>query len=182
MPSSAKNISDQINWNLWLYHPGLPDEEKINNFTNKYADEVENMVNLFYENKLPENFVKIYKGWFTLLKQNFLNRIKETNKELTDEQLSYLSDTLNLKTGYDVEVTTLYFLIVLEHGKILKEEVIEALIDFLGKHGRINYIRPLYKDFYLRDKKRALETLNKYRNFYHAIIIKYVELDLKTLG
>ena len=182
MPSSAKNISDQINWNLWLYHPGLPDEEKINNFTNKYADEVENMVNLFYENKLPENFVEIYKGWFTLLKQNFLNRIKETNKELTDEQLSYLSDKLNLKTGYDVEVTTLYFLIVLEHGKILKEEVIEALIDFLGKHGRINYIRPLYKDFYLRDKKRALETLNKYRNFYHAIIIKYVELDLKTLG
>jgi len=178
--SEAENILSQIDWDTWVYAPGLPPVE--NNFTNKYAIEVENMANLFYENKLPENFVEIFKGWFTLLKQNFLNRIRETNKELTDEQLTFLSDTLNLKQGYDVEVSTLYFLIVLEHGKTLKDDFKEALVDFLGKHGRINYLRPIYKDFYKRDKKLALDTLEKYKNFYHAYIIKYITLDLKLLG
>jgi leukotriene-A4 hydrolase len=180
LPTYADEILSQIDWDTWVYAPGLPPIE--NNFTNKYATEVENMANLFYENNLPDNFVEIFKGWFTLLKQRFLNRIKETNKELTDEQLTYLSDILNLKQGYDVEVSTLYFLIVLEHGKTLKDDFKEALVDFLGKHGRINYLRPLYNDFYKRDKKLALETLEKYKNFYHAYIIKYIMLDLRLLG
>ena len=174
------SILSNIDWDAWINAPGLTPVE--NNFTNIYAEEVDNMVKLFYENNLPENFVEIYKGWFTLLKQNFLNKIKEKNKELTEEQLTYLSDTLNLKTGYDVEVSTLYFLVVLEHGKTLKEDFLEALVDFLGKHGRVNYLRSIYKDFYKRDKKKALDTLNMYRNFYHATAIKYIELDLKLLG
>ena len=180
LPTYADEILSQIDWDTWVYAPGLPPIE--NNFTNKYATEVENMANLFYENNLPDNFVEIFKGWFTLLKQRFLNRIKEANQELTDEQLTYLSDILNLKQGYDVEVSTLYFLIVLEHGKTLKDDFKEALVDFLGKHGRINYLRPLYNDFYKRDKKLALETLEKYKNFYHAYIIKYIMLDLRLLG
>ena len=39
-------------------------------------------------------------------------QIKETDTELTDEQLTYLSDTLNLKKGYNAEVDVLYFQIV----------------------------------------------------------------------
>ena len=180
MPTEAVNISGQIDWETWVNAPGFPPVQ--NNFTNKYAKEVEDMVALFYANKLPENFVDIFKGWFTLLKQDFLNRIKNSQKQLTDEQYIYLSDILNLKTGYDVEVSTLYYLIILGLGKTLREDIIDNFVDFLGKHGRINYIRPLYNAFYKRDKKKALETLNKYRNFYHATIIKYIELDFKALG
>ena len=174
-----EKILAEIDWDKWVYAPGFPPVE--NDFSNKYAVEVDNMVKLFYENKLPENFVETFKGWFTLLKQNFLNKIKENDVELTDEQLTYLSDTLNLKQGYNVEVSCSYFLTVLYHGKVLKDDVKEALIDFLGKHGRINYLRPIYKAFYLRDKELALKTLDKYRSFYHSIIIKYIELDLKAL-
>ena len=90
----AKKILDQIDWDKWVNAPGFLPKE--NNFTNNYAIEIDNMVKLFYENKLPDNFVETFKGWFTLLKQNFLNKIKETDTELTVEQLTYLSDTLNL--------------------------------------------------------------------------------------
>ena len=178
--TQLKNITKEDYWNEWIYAPGFPPKE--NNFSNKYADEVENMVNLFYQNKLPDNFVDIFKGWFSLLKQNFLSRIKEANIELTDDQLELLSDKLNLKQGYNVEVTCLYYLIVLYLGKIFKDDVKDALIEFLGTIGRINYVRPLYTALYLRDKELAIKTLDKYRNFYHATIIKYIELDFKTLG
>ena len=180
--TQLKNITKEEFWNTWIYAPGFPPKEKENNFSNKYADEVENMMNLFYENKLPDNFVDIFKGWFTLLKQNFLSRIKEANIKLTDEQLELLSDKLNLKHGYNVEVTCLYYNIVLYLGKVFKDDVKNALIEFLGTIGRINYVRPLYTAFYLRDKELALKTLDKYRHFYHATIIKYIELDFKTMG
>ena len=176
----AKKILDQIDWDKWVNAPGFLPKE--NNFTNNYAIEIDNMVKLFYENKLPENFVETFKGWFTLLKQNFLNKIKETDTELTDEQLTYLSDTLNLKKGYNAEVDVLYFQIVLIHGKVIKDDVKEALIEYLGKYGRMSYLRPIYSAWYKRDKESALKTLDKYRSFYHTTAIKYIELDLKAIG
>ena len=139
------------------------------------------MVNLFYENKLPENFGETFKKWFSLLKQNFLNKIKDSDKKLNEQNLKYLSNTLNLTRGYDAEVSTLYYLIVLQFDPELKDDFKEALIDFLGKYGRSKFLRPLYKAFYKREKKLALNTLNKYRKFYHATALKYIELDLKVL-
>ena len=73
----------------------------------------------------------------------FLEYNKNTDRELDDYQLSYLSNTLNLKEGYNVEVTCSYLLIVLQHGKTIEDNVKEALDSFLGKHGRINYIRSI---------------------------------------
>ena len=32
-----------------------------------------------------------------------------------------------------------------------------------------------------RDKQLAKETLEKYRNFYHSIVVKYIELDMKAI-
>ena len=179
MPSEADNILSKIEWDTWIYAPGLPPVE--NNFTNKYSAEVENMVNLFYENKLQENFAETFKKWFSLLKQNFLNKIKDSDKKLNEQNLKYLSNTLNLTRGYDAEVSTLYYLIVLQFDPELKDDFKEALIDFLGKYGRSKFLRPLYKAFYKRDKKLALNTLDKYRKFYHATALKYIELDLKVL-
>ena len=39
----------------------------------------------------------------------------------------------------------------------------------------------IFWEFYKRNKQSALATLNKYRSFYHAIVIKYIELDLKLI-
>ena len=140
------------------------------------------MVDLFYKGELDNNFNETFKNWFTLLKQLFLNRINDIGKQLTDDQLSYLSDILNLKSGYNVEVDFSYFLVFLKYGKTIRNDVKQALIDFLGSHGRVNYLRPIYIEFYKRDKDAALETFEKYRNFYHPIVVKYVEQTLKILS
>ena len=40
----------------------------------------------------------------------------------------------------------------------------------------------VYIAFYKRDKKLTMDTLNKYRSFYHPTALKYIELDLKTFA
>ena len=174
-----EKILNDIDWDTWVFAPGFPPVE--NDFSNKYADEVDQAVKDFYENKLGDDFVKKFKDWFTLLKQNFLNKIKESDIELSETQLEYLNEKLELIQGkYNVEVSCSYYLTVLYHGT-LSTKFEESLVDFLGKHGRINYIRPLFSALARRNKELAIKTLDKYRNFYHSIIIKYIEIDLKSL-
>ena len=174
-----EKILNDIDWDTWVFAPGFPPVE--NDFSNKYADEVDQAVKDFYENKLSDDFVKTFKDWFTLLKQNFLNKIKESNIELSEKQLEFLNEKLELIQGkYNVEVSCSYYLTVLYHGT-LSTKFEESLVDFLGKHGRINYIRPLFSALARRNKELAIKTLDKYRNFYHSIIIKYIEIDLKSL-
>ena len=174
-----EKILNDIDWDTWVFAPGFPPVE--NDFSNKYADEVDQAVKDFYENKLGDDFVKRFKDWFTLLKQNFLNKIKESDIELSETQLEYLNEKLELIQGkYNVEVSCSYYLTVLYHGT-LSTKFEESLVDFLGKHGRINYIRPLFSALARRNKELAIKTLDKYRNFYHSIIIKYIEIDLKSL-
>ena len=174
-----EKILNDIDWDTWVFAPGFPPVE--NDFSNKYADEVDQAVKDFYENKLGDDFVKKFKDWFTLLKQNFLNKIKESNIELSEKQLEFLNEKLELIQGkYNVEVSCSYYLTVLYHGT-LSTKFEESLVDFLGKHGRINYIRPLFSALARRNKELAIKTLDKYRNFYHSIIIKYIEIDLKSL-
>ena len=174
-----EKILNDIDWDTWVFAPGFPPVE--NDFSNKYADEVDQAVKDFYENKLSDDFVKKFKDWFTLLKQNFLNKIKESDIELSETQLEYLNEKLELIQGkYNVEVSCSYYLTVLYHGT-LSTKFEESLVDFLGKHGRINYIRPLFSALARRNKELAIKTLDKYRNFYHSIIIKYIEIDLKSL-
>ena len=174
-----EKILNDIDWDTWVFAPGFPPVE--NDFSNKYADEVDQAVKDFYENKLGDDFVKTFKDWFTLLKQNFLNKIKESDIELSENQLEFLNEKLELIQGkYNVEVSCSYYLTVLYHGT-LSTKFEESLVDFLGKHGRINYIRPLFSALARRNKELAIKTLDKYRNFYHSIIIKYIEIDLKSL-
>ena len=101
LPDKSSEILDKIDWIKWLDAPGFPPIK--NDFSNKYVDEIENYISLFYDNNLPDTFVDIFKGWNHLLRQYFLNTIKDTDRELDDYQLSYLSNTLNLKEGYNVE-------------------------------------------------------------------------------
>ena len=135
----------------------------------------------FYKNSLPNDFKNTFIKWHTLLKQYFLSTIRETDKELDDTQLNYLSNVLNLKEGYNAEVNFAYFMVVLLHGKIIEKDIEEALITFLGKFGRLKYLRPLYIAFYNRDKEAALNTFEKYKSSYHPIAVRLIELDLKRL-
>ena len=96
-------------------------------------------------------------------------------------QLNLLSNVLNLKEGYNAEVNFGFFIVALTHGKTLENNVKEALILFLGKFGRMKYLRPLYIAFYKVDKETARATFEKYKSSYHPIAQRLIEMDLKKL-
>ena len=179
-PEAAKEVLSKIDWVKWIEAPGFPPVN--NDFSNKYSTEVENAIEKFYKNELPDNFKETFTKWHTILKQYFLSNIRENDKELDDTQLNMLSTVLNLKEGYNAEVNFGYFMCVLLHGKTLENNVKEALINFLGKFGRMKYLRPLYTAFYQRDKETAKATFEKYKSSYHPIAVRLIELDLKKLG
>ena len=140
------------------------------------------MISLFNENKLPSDFVDTFKSWEEEIKDAFLTYILMDTKELDNEQYNYLTNKLNLRKGYNGIIKFTYYLIILQRAKKLEDEIKNDLIEFLGTIGRINYLRELYPAFYRRDKDAALETFEKYKNFYHPMVVKYIELEFKKLS
>ena len=140
------------------------------------------MVSLFYENNLPSDFVDIFKSWDESLKESFVTYLDSENKELDDEQYNYITNVLNLRKDYNIIIAVYYYTIVLANAKIFEEKIKQDLIEFLGITGRINYLKILYPAFYKRDKEAALQTFEKYRNFYHPMVVKYIELEFKKLN
>ncbi len=45
----------------------------------------------------------------------------------------------------------------------------------------MKYLRPLYIDFYKKDKETARATFEKYKSSYHPIAQRLIEMDLKNL-
>ena len=175
----ATNVLNQINWVQWIEAPGYPPVK--NDFSNKYANEVKEAVDQFYNGNLPDNFVDTFKKWHTLLKQYFLNNLKETDKVLGEYQLNKLNNDLNLKEGYNAEVNFGYYMVILLHAENLDDTFKNALDAFLGKFGRLKYLRPLYRSYYVRDKEAALRAFNEWKGSYHPIAVRMIELDFKSL-
>jgi len=177
--ASAKEVLDQIYWVQWIDAPGYPPVQ--NNFSNIYATEVEKRIDDFYKNNLPSNFITTFKSWHTSLKQYFLNLIREKEKELDTTQVDYLSNKLALYDGYNAEINFRYYMSILLHGPTLDDNFKNNLDAFLGKFGRLKYLRPLYRAFYVRDKESTMNSFNKWKSTYHPIAVRLIELDLKNI-
>jgi len=97
----------------------------------------------------------------------FLNLIAERSKELTDNLYSFLRDDLKLHSGYNSEVRNLWYQLALNTKH---SDVIPFVEEFLGKIGRMKYIRPIYNAYGILDKKASLACFEK--NKYFNIILK----------
>ena len=180
LPEEAEGILSQIEWEKWIEAPGYPPIDV--DFSNEYDKTVKEKIELFYQNKLEEDFVEIFKNWHMDVKQSFLTTIYISDKILDEVQYNYLTNVLDLKEGYNSHLRYEYYLIILTKSNILEDKIKQDLIEYLGTIGRINYLRDLYPAFYKKDKDAALETFEKYKNFYHPMVVKYVEIELKNLS
>jgi len=81
----------------------------------------------------------------------------------------------SLTNSRNVELSSRYLGI----GLVAKDEsVYEPAAELLGKVGRMKFVRPLYKKLEKVDRKLALKTFEKNKDFYHPICRGMVEKDL----
>ncbi|KAH3680567.1 hypothetical protein WICMUC_000241 [Wickerhamomyces mucosus] len=187
-----KEILDNIDWELWLYTPGLPPKA---DFDTEFVDKVTTLTKEWISKANVFQTVDEFKSHFTQI--SLINNYNE----FTTEQKIYFIDTLleplestpkfwsensiasdsilsiyqDLETTKNTEIKTRLFKFKLNAKKT---KFYQDLADWLGTVGRMKYVRPGYKLLFAVDQKLAIDTFNKYKDFYHPIASKLVEKDL----
>lgn len=174
--SIYNNIIKEIDFDYWVNTPGVPKYK--NDFNNSYAVDADKYVNDFFDKKYDKSFNETFSKWHTNKKLYYLLQIHTNEKGVDDEGLKYLGETLNLKEGYNSEINNEFFKIMLDNKKLT---YIEELKEFLGKFGRMKFLRPLYRGWGTIDKVSAYTCFENNKYWYHPIAVRLIEMDFKKL-
>jgi leukotriene-A4 hydrolase len=155
---TAKSILDKVDWDTWIFTPGFPVVE--NDFSNTFSTEAKSRLDDIFAQQPKEDFPALFNNWHTSVKLVFLNMIAKNLDKFTDNNYVYLRDTLKLHTDFNMEIKNVWYQIALNSKH---RDVIPYAVDFLGKIGRMKYVRPLYKSFALVDRALAYETFLKFK-------------------
>jgi leukotriene-A4 hydrolase len=118
-------------------------------------------------------------GWTANQVVVFLERVQLFSTPLTPAQSQAMGQAYSLSGSRNVELSSRYFGI----GLTAKDETVyQPTADLLGKVGRMKFVRTLYRKLNKVNRKLALETFEKNKDFYHPICRNQVEKDLKEDG
>lgn len=108
----------------------------------------------------------VFKSWNTNVKLVFLNLVIDRMVDFNESLYAFLRDNLNLHSSYNSEVKNLWYQLSLNSKH---SDVIPFVEEFLGKIGRMKYIRPIYKAYGLLNKKAAVSCFEKNRQTFFYI-------------
>ncbi|GFF85010.1 hypothetical protein IFM53868_04340, partial [Aspergillus udagawae] len=172
--SEASTALNELDWDRWFYAPGLPPKP---DFDTSLVDVVYDLAKKWLS--LPDSSFKPQPEDIQGLTANqvvvFLEQILVSERQLTPELSKLMGKIYGLAGSQNIEVANLYFQVGLQAGDA---SVLEPTADLLGKIGRMKFVRPLYRKLAKFDRKRAIETFEKHRDFYHPICRAMVEKDL----
>ncbi|KAJ5990866.1 hypothetical protein N7499_011414 [Penicillium canescens] len=170
---SSKLLND-LDWDKWFYAPGLPPKPSFDT----------SLVDVVYElskkwQSLPGSSFKPQASDIEGLTANqlvvFLEQILLLEKPLSPEISKLMGDVYGLSKSENIEVSNLYFQVGMKAGD---DSVIEPTTELLGRIGRMKFVRPLFRNLQKINRPVALETFEKYKDFYHPICRGMVEKDL----
>lgn len=188
---SKINALNSIDWELWLYTPGLPPRA---NFDTTLVDNVSSLVKNWIEKANEFTTTSQFKEFFQNDKyQQLYNNFSSPQKILFIDSLieskpsddfwlinSIASDALleiypDLNESKNTEIIFRWFKLKLLAGK---SKYYQDLANWLGTVGRMKYVRPSYKLLNKVDRKLAIATFEKYKDTYHPIAANLVKKDL----
>ncbi|KAJ5140596.1 hypothetical protein N7448_004004 [Penicillium atrosanguineum] len=105
----------------------------------------------------------------------FLEQVLRWEQPLRPELSKLMGEVYGLAKSDNIEVSNLYFQVGMKAGD---ESVIEPTTELLGRIGRMKFVRPLFRNLQKINRPVALETFEKYKDFYHPICRGMVEKDL----
>lgn len=132
-----------VDWDTWFYAPGYPPKPK---FDTSLVDIVYDLGRKWQkfttdpssEFKPSEFDVKGLSANQILV---FLEQILQLEKPLTPEQSQLMGKLYGFAASQNMEVSNLYCQVALKAGD---RDIIDPVVDLVGKIGRMKLVRPLY--------------------------------------
>lgn len=174
-PEASKKL-DRFDWDKLFYAPGYPEKPEFDDTLVKGCYELADKWFARVEGKEKfEPRANDIEGWVANQSVVFLERVQNFAESISSEDVSLLGSTYGFTTTQNVEVTSRFLCIGLE-AKC--EECYEPAAELLGKIGRMKFVRPLFRLLEKADRKLAVQTFEKNKDFYHPICRQMVEKDL----
>ncbi len=171
--ATASKALSSVDWDSWFYKPGLPPKPK---FDTSLVDGVYALAEKWKSSDYKPSPSDV-KGLTANQIVVFLEKIQLFETPLSPSQSQAMGKAYNLASSRNVEISMRYFGI----GLVAKDETIyQPTAELLGRVGRMKFVRPLFKKLNKVDRKLALETFEKNKDFYHPICRSIVEKDLKV--
>lgn len=104
---------------------------------------------------------------------------EEISTFLTEDQHKFLTNTLKLYEGQNYLVRTHYLRLILRRTETFYEHELDDLTNYLKTYGVSDFMDGIYRLFYKRDEKKAMEVYNSCTNFYHDLMKSMVESEIK---
>lgn len=162
---AAKNLAN-IDWEEWLYKPGLPTFDPTTALANSFgaacAALADKWIHHAGEGTTPDDL----KAFRSKQVMYFLDLVFAATP-LSHELIEKLNNTYGLMASGNVEIAYRFFMTSLKSGV---KTVFDSVADFLSKHGRGLYVRPLYRALAELDREYAYSVFKQNRSRYHGII------------
>ncbi|KAL4441949.1 hypothetical protein ABPG74_003700 [Tetrahymena malaccensis] len=162
---------DKIDWESWINKAGYP--------PHPFDLKSQSVVN---SKKAAQEFLdnntvckKTWDSFTVEEKIIFLSEINNKEK-LTLEKVQLLDKTLEFDTILNPEIYTKWFVAALS---VKYAPVVPHVQKHLSQHGRMKFVRGIYKSLYQYDPKIAVETFLANQSLYYGITYTLTKADLK---
>jgi leukotriene-A4 hydrolase len=162
---AAKNVA-AVDWDSWLYKPGLPSFDPSDALKNSFGASCHELADKWIKHAGEGTNKDDLKGFRSKQVMYFLDLVFSATP-LPHELIEKLNQTYGLMASGNVEIAYRFFMTCLRSGV---KTVFDAVADFLSKHGRGLYVRPLYRALAELDRTYAYSVFKNNRSRYHGII------------
>jgi leukotriene-A4 hydrolase len=167
---ASKKLND-LDWDTWFYKPGYPPkpdyDTSLVDACYALADKWKNRASVPFDPSYSD-----IKSWMANQSVVFLEKIQTFETPLRAEDVELMGKTYGYDKSENVELVSRYFGVGLAARDT---RVYEPTAELLGKVGRMKFVRPLYRALESCDRKLALKTFEKNKEFYHPICRGLVE-------
>ena len=176
--SAVSGALNKVDWDAWFYKPGLPPKPKFEtslvDVCYALASKRKNIKAEKFEPKAQD-----VKGWGANQVVIFLDSVQAFVHKLDKCETQAMGSIYGYAKSGNIEVVARYFQVAL---KAKDNSLYKSTAELLGNVGRMKFVQPLYKWLGEADRKLAVKTFEKNRDFYHPICRGLIEKDLFGKG
>ena len=170
-----------FDWDALFYAPGLPAKPAFDDTLVKCCFELADKWKALVSSSSSSDTTAFapspddLAGWVANQSVVFLERCQSFADLFTPAHIDRMGDVYGFAQSRNIELVSRYLSLGL---RARCTSCYEPAAELLGRTGRMKFVRPLYRLLEKADRRLAVETFERHRDFYHPICRSLVEKDL----